>query len=89
VSRSRFEPASATPRWFKVGLTILEPLGYAVAGGALAVVVGAGALLLVLPPAGLVLGFVRLARRYPEPHTLPSDQATEGRHIQSRADVAR
>jgi prepilin signal peptidase PulO-like enzyme (type II secretory pathway) len=49
--------------------------------GVLAVVVGAGALLLVLPPAGLVLGFVRLARRYREPHTLPPNQATEGGHI--------
>jgi hypothetical protein len=61
--------------------TLVEPLGYAVAGGALAVVVGAGALLLVLPLAGLVLGFARLARRYREPHTLPPNQATESGHI--------
>jgi hypothetical protein len=47
--------------------TLVEPLAYALAGGALAVVIGAGVLLLILPPAGLALGFVRLARRYPEP----------------------
>jgi hypothetical protein len=46
--------------------TIVEPLAYALAGGAAAVVIGSGALLLALPPLGLVLGFVRLRRRYPE-----------------------
>jgi hypothetical protein len=46
--------------------TIAEPLGYAVAGGAAAVVLGIPALLLVLPPAGLVLGFANLRRRYPD-----------------------
>jgi hypothetical protein len=46
--------------------TIAEPLTLALAGGSVAVVVGAPALLLVLPPAGLVLGFVHLQRRYPE-----------------------
>lgn len=56
--------------------TLVEPLGYAVAGGVLAVVMGAGAPLLVLPPVGLILGFVRLARRDPEPQTLlPSEHS--------------
>lgn len=44
--------------------TIVEPLGYAIAGGAGAIVVGIPWLVLVLPPVGLVLGFTRLARRY-------------------------
>jgi hypothetical protein len=52
--------------------TVIEPLAYAVAGGSAAVIIGAPVLLLVLPPAGLVLGFVRLQRRYADPHTLPS-----------------
>ena len=46
--------------------TIVEPLGYAVAGGAAVVVIGVPWLLLVLPPVGLTFGFVRLARRYAE-----------------------
>jgi hypothetical protein len=52
--------------------TVAEPLGYALAGGAAAVVLATPVLLLVLPPLGLALGFVRLQRRYPEPHTLPA-----------------
>jgi hypothetical protein len=52
--------------------TIIEPLAFAVAGGAAAVIIGAPVLLLVLPPAGLALGFVTLRRRFPDPHALPS-----------------
>ena len=56
------------PLWRAVG----EPLVYALAGGTTAVVLGAPVLLLVLPPVGLALGFTRLARRYPDAHSLPS-----------------
>ena len=52
--------------------TIAEPLAYALAGGTAAVVLATPMLLLVLPPLGLALGFVRLQRRYPEPYTLPA-----------------
>ena len=52
--------------------TVIEPLSFAVAGGSAAVLLGAPILLLVLPLAGLVFGFVRLQRRYPDPHALPS-----------------
>jgi hypothetical protein len=44
--------------------TIAEPLLYAMAGAAAAVVIGVAPLILVLPPLGLVAGFVRLGRRY-------------------------
>ncbi|MFI5228878.1 MAG: hypothetical protein ACHQWU_07400 [Gemmatimonadales bacterium] len=46
--------------------TIVEPLGLAVAGAALGVLVGSGILVLALPPAGLVAAFVLLRRRYPQ-----------------------
>lgn len=46
--------------------TIVEPLLYAAAGASAAVIVGVPVLILVLPPAGLALGFVRLHHRYPE-----------------------
>jgi predicted transporter len=52
--------------------TVIEPLTFAVAGGVAAVIFAAPVLLFVLPPAGLVLGFVRLQRRYPDPHALSS-----------------
>jgi predicted transporter len=52
--------------------TVVEPLAYALAGGCIAVVLGVPALLLLLPPVGLALGFVGLQRRYPDPHVLPS-----------------
>lgn len=52
--------------------TVVEPLAYAVAAGGAAVVLGAPVLTLVLPPVGLALGLARLARRYPEPSSLPS-----------------
>jgi len=52
--------------------TIVEPLAYAVAGGSAAIIVGAPVLLLLLPPAGLALGFFRLHRRYPDSHAIPS-----------------
>lgn len=52
--------------------TVVEPLAYAIAGGAAAVIVGSGLLLLALPPAGLVLGFVRLRYRYGDANALPS-----------------
>jgi hypothetical protein len=47
--------------------TVVEPLGYAVAGAAIAVIAGVPALILALPPIGLVAGFVRLQRRHAEP----------------------
>lgn len=59
--------------------TVIEPLAFALAGGSAAVILGAPALLLVLPPAGLVLGFLRLQRRYPDPHALPSPRPTNER----------
>ena len=46
--------------------TVAEPLVAAVAGGCAAVVVGVPALILVLPPLGLWLGFANLRRRYPD-----------------------
>lgn len=46
--------------------TVAEPLAWAVAGGAAAVVFGIPVLVLLLPPAGLVLGFLNLRRRYPD-----------------------
>ena len=52
--------------------TVAEPLGYALAGGAIAVVIGSGALLLALPPLGLALGLTRLRHRYPDEPALPS-----------------
>jgi len=52
--------------------TVVEPLAYAVAGGAAAVVIGVPVLLVVMPPVGLALGFARLARRYKEPRSLLS-----------------
>jgi predicted transporter len=59
--------------------TVAEPLGYALAGGTTAVVLATPVLLLVLPPLGLALGFVRLQRRYPEPHALPSGRPANER----------
>jgi hypothetical protein len=47
--------------------TIVEPLTLAVGGAVGAVLLGAPTLLFVLPPAGLVLGFAHLRRRYPDP----------------------
>lgn len=55
--------------------TVAEPLGYAVAGGAAALLAGIPILVLVLPPLGLAVGFLRLHHRYPERvsrHELPS-----------------
>jgi hypothetical protein len=57
--------------------TLAEPLTYALAGGAVAVVLAAPALLLALPPAGLLFGFFRLHRRYPE-LTLPTTLSSRG-----------
>ena len=51
--------------------TLVEPLGYAIAGGAAAVVLGVPALILIGPPVGLVFGFTRLRQRYPEKGLLP------------------
>lgn len=45
---------------------IVEPLLWAAAGGAAAVTLGLPALLLVLPPAGIVVGVLNLRRRYPD-----------------------
>lgn len=52
--------------------TVIEPLGYAVAGGVVAVLTGSGLLLVALPPIGLSLGFVQLSRRYRDAPALPS-----------------
>jgi hypothetical protein len=46
--------------------TVAEPFAYALAGGAVAVMLAAPTLLIALPPVGLLVGFVRLRRRYPE-----------------------
>jgi hypothetical protein len=46
--------------------TIVEPLALAVAGCAIGVAVGSAVLFFLLPPAGLVLGFVHLGRVYPQ-----------------------
>lgn len=51
--------------------TVVEPLGYAIAGGAAAVVLGIPVVILIGPPLGLVFGFSRLQQRYPERHLLP------------------
>ena len=59
--------------------TVIEPLGYAVAGGVAAVLAGSGVLLLALPPIGLALGWARLSRRYPEAPALPSTRAANER----------
>jgi len=56
--------------------TIVEPLGYAIAGGAAAVVLGIGSLILILPPVGLAFGLMRLQQRYPEKRPiLPSSNS--------------
>lgn len=52
--------------------TIVEPLAYALAGGAIGVVLAMPVLLFALPPAGLFIGFSRLAKRYPDPDALPT-----------------
>ncbi|MHB1298735.1 MAG: hypothetical protein ACYC0B_09435 [Gemmatimonadaceae bacterium] len=58
--------------------TVAEPLGYAIVGGAAALVVGAPVFVLILPPVGLAVGFVRLHHRYPErtawPELPPSEE---------------
>jgi hypothetical protein len=54
--------------------TIAEPLALAVAGGAAGVLAGSGILFLALPPAGLVIGFVRLSRRYPQEPLMTAPQ---------------
>jgi hypothetical protein len=59
--------------------TVVEPLGYALAGGAAAVVLGAPALMLALPPAGLAFGFVRLRHRYADRYSLPSTRPANER----------
>lgn len=46
--------------------TLVEPLLWAVAGGATAVALGVPALLLLLPPAGLAIGVLNLRRQYPD-----------------------
>ncbi len=59
--------------------TLVEPLAAAVAGGCAAVILGVPALILVLPPVGLALGFANLRRRYPDPsavNTLPASHDT-------------
>jgi hypothetical protein len=57
--------------------TVAEPLAYALTGGAVAVVVAAPTLLIALPPVGLLVGFVRLHRRYPERAILSTSAANE------------
>jgi hypothetical protein len=46
--------------------TIVEPLLWAAGGGAAAVALGAPALLLLLPPAGIAIGVLNLRRQYPD-----------------------
>jgi hypothetical protein len=65
--------AWSTLRRVPVWRTIAEPLGLAVAGGVIGVVASVPALFLGLPPVGLVLGFMHLQRRFPEP-VAPSDK---------------
>ncbi|HVX38525.1 MAG TPA: hypothetical protein VHB25_03045 [Gemmatimonadaceae bacterium] len=48
--------------------TVAEPLTCAVAGAGASVILGMPLLMLVLPPAGLVAGFLNLRRRYPDPN---------------------
>lgn len=50
--------------------TVVEPLVWAVAGGATALIVGLPVLILVLPPVCLTVGFLNLRRRYPEPRAV-------------------
>ena len=45
--------------------TVVEPLVWASAAGMAAIVVGIPAFILILPPAGLVIGILNLHRRYP------------------------
>ena len=70
--------------------TVVEPLGHAVAGGGMAVLIGVPALILVLPPVGLALGFARLRQRYPEPRPLfsirPAPMTEAGRPPAIHAD---
>ena len=65
--------------------TIAEPLGYAVGGGSIALLIGVPVLILILPPLGLALGFYGLHRRYPEPRPLPARPA--GRLLPVRSDA--
>jgi hypothetical protein len=76
--------------------TVAEPLVWAVAGGAAAVILGVPALILVLPPVGLVLGFGNLRRRYPDGaerlsgrsafQDLPSPSEVRNVNLQQRHD---
>lgn len=59
--------------------TVVEPLGYALAGGAAAVIAGLGVLLLALPPVGLALGILRLRQRYADRAPLPLTRSTDER----------
>jgi hypothetical protein len=59
--------------------TVVAPLAYAIAGGAVAVIAGSGLLLLALPPVGLALGFARLRHRYAEAPALPSTRTANER----------
>jgi hypothetical protein len=52
--------------------TVAEPLALAVAGGAVGVLAASPILFLALPPAALIIGFVRLNRRYPQDSNGPS-----------------
>ena len=57
--------------------TLAEPLAYALVGGGVAVALAAPALLLALPPAGLLLGLGRLRHRYRDealPTTRPANE---------------
>lgn len=61
--------------------TAAEPLALAIGGGVVSVLAGSGVLFLALPPAGLVIGFLRLSRAYPQDRI--SEPALPGR-IESR-----
>jgi hypothetical protein len=60
--------------------TIAEPLIWAVAGGMVSVIVGILMLVLVLPPVGLVLGFLNLRRRHPDRAAAFFSHPSAGQH---------
>ena len=63
--------------------TVAEPLALALAGGAAGVLLGSEVLFLALPPAGLILAFVRLSRAYPQEPSL--DDPVQAERIAARS----
>ena len=66
--------------------TVAEPLALALAGGAAGVLLGSEVLFLALPPAGLILGFVRLSRAYPQEPSLDDPAQAERIAVRSASD---